>query len=90
MSVPISPLGEYVVVQNEEASNRTQSGLYIPESATEKPSTAKVVALGPKAKHLKVGDKVIYKNDYQDTTTVKIGTEEYVILPESNVIATVK
>lgn len=90
MSVPISPLGDYVVVQNDEANKRTQSGLYIPESATEKPSTAKVVALGPKAKQLKVGDKVIYKNDYQDNTNVKIGSEEYVILPETNVIATVK
>lgn len=90
MSVPISPLGTYVVVQNEEASNRTQSGLYIPESATEKPSTAKVVALGPEAKKIKVGDRVLYKNDYQDNTSVKIGSEEYIILPETNIIATVK
>ena len=68
MSVPLQPLGDYVVAQPEKAETKTASGLYIPESAQEKPMTAKVVAVGPGKvgddneripMQLKVGDKII-------------------------------
>jgi chaperonin GroES len=62
MSVPLTPMAEYIVVQTEEAAKKTASGLYLPDSATEKPKTAKVMAVGSDVKNVKVGEKVIYKN----------------------------
>ena len=88
MAVPISPLGDNLVAQAEEATSKTASGLYIPESATEKPKVAKVVAVGKQVKELKVGDRIVYKN--YSTTDVKVGSEEYIIVKEEDVLATVK
>lgn len=89
MAVPIQPMDEYIVVQAEEAKTTTSSGLYIPDSAQEKPKTAKVLAVGADVKNVKVGDKVIYKNEY-DATKVKVGDNEYVVVYKKNIIATVK
>jgi chaperonin GroES len=88
MSTPLSPLGENVVATAEKADTKTASGLYIPESAKEKPQTAKVVAVGPDAKQVKVGDRIIYKS--YSTTDVKVGDTDYIIVKEEDVLATVK
>jgi chaperonin GroES len=88
MSVPISPLGDNIVAQSEEAATKTASGLYLPDSATEKPKTAKVVAVGKLVKEIKVGDKIVYKS--YSTTDVKIAKETYIIVKEEDVLATVK
>lgn len=89
MAVPIQPMEDYVVVMAEEAKATTASGLYIPDSAQEKPKTAKVVAVGADVKHIKVGDNIIYKNDYE-ATNVKVNKEEYIVVYKKNIIATVK
>lgn len=89
MSVPLTPMAEYVVVQTEEAAKKTASGLYLPDSAKEKPKIAKVVAIGDGVKGIKVGDKVIYQNEYE-ATTVKVEGEEYIIVFSKNIIATTK
>jgi chaperonin GroES len=89
MSVPLTPMAEYIVVQTEEAAKKTASGLYLPDSATEKPKTAKVMAVGSDVKNVKVGEKVIYKNEYE-ATTVKIDGQEYILVDVKNVIATTK
>jgi chaperonin GroES len=88
MAVPISPLGDNIVAQNEEAASKTASGLYLPDSATEKPKTAKVVAVGKLVKELKIGDRIVYKG--YSTTDVKVGKDEYIIVKEEDVLATVK
>lgn len=97
MSVPLQPLGDYVVAQPEKAETKTASGLYIPESAQEKPMTAKVVAVGPGKvgddneripMQLKVGDKIIYKS--YSTTDVSHGGQSYILVKEEDVLATVK
>ncbi len=88
MSVPINPLGDYVVAVAEEASSRTASGLYLPTEATEKPQTAKVVAVAKGVQSLKTGDKIIYKS--YSTTDVKVGDQEYILVKEEDVLATVK
>ena len=88
MSAPIQPLADYVVAVGEEAENKTASGLYIPDSAKEKPKTAKVVAVGKDAKQLKVGDRIIYKS--YSTTDVKVDGTEYILVKEEDVLATVK
>jgi len=88
MSVTIQPLADYVVAQQEEASNKTASGLYLPEQATEKPKIAKVIAVGKKAESIKVGDRILYKS--YSTTDVKIDGQEYILVKEEDVLATVK
>lgn len=88
MSVDIQPLADYVVATAEEAESKTASGLYLPDNAKEKPKTAKVVAVGPDAKQVKVGDRIIYKS--YSTTDVKVGSEEYMLVKEEDILATVK
>lgn len=88
MSVPIQPLGDYVVAQKLEAQSKTASGLYLPGGAQEKPSVVKVVAVGKDAKQVKVGDQVIFKG-YSETSLKLEGTE-YVLIKEEDIIATVK
>ncbi len=88
MAIPINPLAGYVVVQAEDAEKKTASGLYLPDSAKEKPKTAKVVAVGEGINDVKVGQRVIYKNEYE-ATTVKVSDEEYTLVFIKNIIATV-
>lgn len=88
MSVNIQPLADYVVASQEEAETKTASGLYLPDKAQEKPKIAKVVAVGKEAKQLKVGDRIIYKT--YSTTEVKVGADEYILIKEEDVLATVK
>lgn len=88
MSTPLTPLADYIVAQAEEAETKTASGLYLPEKAAEKPKTAKVLAVGKTAKQVKVGDRIVYKS--YSTTEVKVGSEEYILVKEEDVLATVK
>lgn len=97
MAVPIQPLSDYVVAEAERASNKTASGLYIPEKAAEKPKIATVVAVGPGKvgddnerikMTLKVGDRIVYKS--YSTTDVKVGNKDYILVREDDVLATVK
>jgi chaperonin GroES len=88
MSAPLQPLGDYVVAVGEEAESKTASGLYLPDKAQEKPKTAKVVAVGPAAQQVKPGDRIVYKS--YSTTEVKVGSEEYILVKEEDVLATVK
>lgn len=88
MSAPLQPLSDYIVAVGEEAETKTASGLYLPDKAQEKPKTAKVVAVGPNVKQLKVGDRIIYKSF--TNTDVKVGKDEYILVKEEDVLATVK
>lgn len=88
MSTPLSPLADYIVAVGEAAATKTASGLYLPENSAEKPKTAKVVAVGKDAKQVKVGDRIVYKS--YSTTEVKVGTDEYILVKEEDVLATVK
>lgn len=88
MSVPIQPLADYIVAQQEEAESKTASGLYLPDKAQEKPKVAKVLAVGKEVKEVKVGDKVIYGG--YSNTEVKHNGQSYLIVKEENVYATIK
>lgn len=88
MSTPLQPLGDYVVAVGEEAESKTASGLYIPDNAQEKPKTAKIVAVGPAVRQVKTGDRIVYKSF--STTEVKVGKDEYILVREEDVLATVK
>ena len=88
MSTKIQPLADYVVAEAEEPETKTASGLYLPEKAAEKPKVAKVLAVGKEVKQVKVGDRIIYKS--YSTTDVKVGADEYILVKEEDVLATVK
>lgn len=88
MSVPIQPLGDYIVAQPVEAAAKTASGLYLPGGAQEKPKIVTVVAVGAAVHGVKVGDQIIYKG-YSETP-IKLDGTEYLLVKEEDVIATVK
>jgi chaperonin GroES len=87
MSTPINPLADRVVATREEAATQTASGLYLPDTAKEKPVLAIVQAVGPDVKNLKKGDKIVYKE--YSTTEIKVNDVEYLIIKEEDVLATV-
>lgn len=87
MSVPIKPLADYVVAEEEAAQTKTASGIYLPESAAEKPKIAKVVAVGQAAQQIKKGDRIIYKG--YSTNDVKVGGKDYILVKEEDILATV-
>ena len=83
----LQPLGDYVVATAEAAETKTASGIYLPESAKEKPKTAEVVAVGPKAEQVKVGDRIVYKS--YSTTEVPVAGTDYILVKEEDILATV-
>jgi chaperonin GroES len=87
MNIPIKPMADYIVAVAEEVSNKTTSGFYLPEKATEKPKFASVVAIGANTKEIKIGDKVIYKS--YSTTEVKVEGKEYILVKEEDILAKV-
>lgn len=88
MSTKVQPLAGYVVCVAEEAQTKTASGLYLPGGAAEKPKVAKVVAVGQGVAGVKMGDRVLYKNEYE-AVNVKVDGEAFIIVDEKNIIATV-
>ena len=85
----IKPLADRVVVQPQEAETKTASGLYIPDTAKEKPQRGKIMAVGSGKKdepmELKEGDIVLY-GKYAGTE-INIDDQEYLIMRQSDVLA---
>lgn len=85
----IKPLADRVLVEPKEAETKTASGLYIPDTAKEKPQEGKVIAAGPGKKdepmEVKVGDEVIY-GKYAGTE-VTIEGKKYLIVKQSDILA---
>jgi chaperonin GroES len=87
----IKPLGDRVVVQPKPAEEKTDSGLYIPESAQDKPQKGTVVAIGPGRVEngnriemtVESGDQILY-GKYAGTE-VTLDGEEYLIMRESDI-----
>jgi len=92
-ALKVSPLADRVVVKALEETETMRGGLYIPDTAKEKPQQGEVVAVGPgrfeKDKRVpmevKVGDKVLYGK--YSGTEVAIEGDTYLILRESDVLA---
>ena len=88
----IRPLADRVVIEPKAAETQTASGLFIPDTAKEKPQQGTVVAAGPGKKdepmEVKVGDVVIY-GKYAGTE-VKIEEETYIIVKEDDILAIVE
>lgn len=89
MALNIKPIADRVVVQPAPAEEKTASGLYIPDTAKEKPQRGTVVAVGEGKKDepvtVKVGDEVLY-GKYAGTEITYEGAE-YLIMRESDIYA---
>jgi len=90
----LQPLGDRVLVKPIEKEERTKSGIYLPDTAKEKPQEGEVIAVGPGKMYengkripmdLKVGDKVIYAK--YGGTEIKVDDVEMMILRESDILA---
>ena len=91
----VKPLADRVVVKALEEAEQMRGGLYIPDTAKEKPQQGEVVAVGTGRfedgkrvdMELKVGDKVLYGK--YSGTEVTLDDQQYLILRESDVLAVV-
>jgi chaperonin GroES len=90
----IKPLADRILIEPAEAETKTQSGLFIPDNAKEKPMQGKIVAMGPGRKNdkgeliqpeVKVGDRVLYGK--YSGTEVMVDGKEYLIVKESDIFA---
>lgn len=92
----IKPLFDKIVVKAVEAETKTSSGLFLPDSAKEKPQTAIVIAVGPGGviegkeiqMQVKKGDKILY-NKYSGND-FKIDDQEVTIIKQSDVLAVIE
>ncbi len=91
----VAPLSDRVVIKALEETEQMRGGLYIPDTAKEKPQMGEIIAVGPGRYEdgklvpmgVKVGDKVLYGK--YSGTEVTIDAEQYLILRESDVLAVV-
>jgi chaperonin GroES len=94
MAAKLQPLADRVLVKPMEKEEKTKSGIYLPDTAKEKPQEGEIIAVGPGKLNdegtripmdLKVGDKVIYAK--YGGTEIKIDDVEMMILRESDILA---
>jgi chaperonin GroES len=92
----LQPLGDRLIVEVLEEEELTSSGIVLPDTAKEKPQRGRVLAVGPGPRDedgeyikmdLENGDEIIFSK--YGGTEIKIGTDEYLILRESDVLAKV-
>ena len=93
----IKPLGDKILVQRLEAETKTASGIFLPESAKEKPQQAKVIAVG-EGKALDNGERAPISVKKGDTiilnkwggTELKLDGQEYLVMSADEVLAIVE
>jgi len=94
MALKLKPLADRLVVEPTDREDVTASGIYVPETAKEKPQEGKVVAAGPGRRDedgervpmdVKEGDRVLYAK--YAGTEIKRVDKKYLILKESDILA---
>jgi chaperonin GroES len=92
----LKPLGDRLIVEVLDEEETTVSGIVLPDTAKEKPQRGRVLAVGPGARDdkgkyvamdLEEGDEIVFSK--YGGTEIKLGTDEYLILRESDVLAKV-
>ena len=94
MVVKLQPMGDRLVVKPTQSEEKTKSGIYIPDTAKEKPQEGKVIAVGPgkmtdEGKRIpmdvEVGDIIIYAK--YGGSEIKLDEEDLIIVRESDILA---
>lgn len=83
--IPLQPLADFVVLQQDAAQTKTASGLLLPDSGAEKPKVATILAVGPMVKDVKAGDRVIF-GGYANTE-IKVEGVSYLLAKNENIYA---
>ncbi len=93
----VRPLGDKILIKRAEAQKKTDSGIYLPESAKDKPKEGKVIAVGNGRLNrdtgeyvpftVKKGDRVIFSS--YAGTEIKIGDDEMLIVTEDDILGIV-
>src|SRR5436853_7164874 len=92
----LQPLGDRLIVEVLEEEETTASGIVLPDTAKEKPQRGRVLAVGPgprdeDGEYVKMdveeGDEIVFSK--YGGTEIRVGTEDYLILRESDVLAKV-
>src|ERR1041385_7929046 len=94
-STKVTPLSDRVVVRAMEETEQMRGGLFIPDTAKEKPQQGEIIAVGPGKYEdgklvpmtVKIGDKVLYGK--YSGTEVTLDNEQFLILRESDVLAVI-
>ncbi|MCA9284856.1 MAG: co-chaperone GroES [Phycisphaerales bacterium] len=94
----VRPLGDKILVKRSEAQSKTDSGIFLPESAKDKPKRGKVIAVGSGILNkdtgaympftVKKGDSVIFSS--YSGTEVKIENDEYLIMSEDDILGIIE
>ncbi|MFL5725621.1 MAG: co-chaperone GroES [Chloroflexota bacterium] len=92
----LKPLGDRLIVEVLEEEESTASGIVLPDTAKEKPQRGRVLAVGPGSRDdngqfvpmdLAEGDEIVFSK--YGGTEIRVGTDDYLILRESDVLAKV-
>ncbi|MEM9923282.1 MAG: co-chaperone GroES [Cyanobacteria bacterium P01_D01_bin.50] len=98
VALPVStvkPLGDRILLKMQAAEDKTTGGIILPDTAKEKPQIGEVVQVGAGKRNddgshvpseVKVGDKVLYSK--YAGTELKLGSEDYILLSEKDILAT--
>ncbi len=94
MAVKLQPMGNRLVVKPMQTEEKTKSGIYLPDTAKEKPQEGKVIAVGPGKMtddgkripmEVEVGDIIIYAK--YGGSEIKIEDEDLIIMREDDILA---
>ncbi|MEM9088091.1 MAG: co-chaperone GroES [Cyanobacteria bacterium P01_F01_bin.53] len=92
----LKPLGDRVFIKVGASDTQTAGGIILPDAAKEKPQVGEITAVGPgkvddngnrRSMDVNVGDKVLYSK--YAGTEIKLGDDEYILLSEKDILATV-
>jgi chaperonin GroES len=96
--INVRPLGAKVIVKRDEAEEKTESGLYLPEKAKDKPKSGSVLSVGPGSLNeetgeriplaVKKGDKVLFTS--YAGTEIKLNDQDLLILDEDDILAVIE
>lgn len=84
----VRPLKDRLFVQYSEEEDKTPGGLYIPDSAKEKPQKGNVMAVGSEVKDIKVDNKVLF--DKYSGSKVNVDDVEYLIIKEEDILGIIE
>lgn len=96
-SVKLQPLGDRLVVRREDSQERTDGGIYLPESAKNKPTRGIVVAVGDgklledgsrASMQVKAGDRVLFTSYAGEA--IEMGDEEFLLMSEGELLAVIE
>jgi chaperonin GroES len=94
--VKLVPLGDRIVVQREESQERTSGGIFLPDSAKDRPTRGKIVAVGDgrvlengsrSTLQVKIGDLVLFTSYAGEN--IEVDGEEYLLMNEGEVLAVI-